>query len=75
MGYNLHTIDLGCRYIPGIHDRDIRTQKGLHYLLVGDATSYWDYPVVVVHYQDLHPAEQARQLELRIRGGERGGNC
>ena len=53
MGYNFYAIDLGCHYVPGIHDRDICAQEGFHYFLVGDTTTYWDGPVVVVHYQDL----------------------
>jgi len=75
MGYNLYAADLGCHYVPGIHDRDIRAQEGFHHFLVGDTTHYWDGPVVVVHYQDLRPAKRARQLEFRVRGGERRGDC
>ena len=75
MGYNLYAADLGCHYVPGIHDRNIRAQEGLHHFLVGDTTHYWDGPVVVVHYQDLHPAKRACQLEFRVRGGERRGDC
>ena len=66
MGYNLYAIDLGCRYVPGIHDGDIRAQEGFHYFLVGDAAPYRDGPVVVVYCQDLCPVEQTRQLEFRM---------
>lgn len=58
MGHNLYTTDLGCHRIPGIHDWDIRTQEGIHYFFVGDTPPYWDGSVVVVHHQDLRPAEQ-----------------
>lgn len=74
MDYNIYPIDLGCRHVPGIHDWDIRSQEGIYCFLVGDTPPFWDDPVVVVHHQDLHPAEQACQFEFRLRGGERGGN-
>jgi len=75
MGYNIYPIDLGCRHVPGIHDRDIRSQKGIHCFLVGDAPPRWDDPVVVVHHQDLYSVERACQFEFRVRGGERRRYC
>jgi len=74
MAHNLYTIDLGCHHVPGIHDWDIRAQEGIHCFLVGDTTPHWNGPVVVVYRQDLRPAERARQLEFRVRSGERGGD-
>ena len=60
MGHNLYTIDLGCNHVPGIHDRNIRAQAGIHYFLIGDTPPHRDSPLVMVYHQDLRPPERAR---------------
>lgn len=66
VGYNLYTIDLGCHHVPGVHDWDICAQKSIRRLFFGDTPPSWDAPVVVVHHQDPHPAQQTRQLEFSV---------
>lgn len=57
MGHNFYTIDLGCRRFPGIHDRDIRAQEGIHRFLIGDTSPHRDTLVVMVCDWPLQTAE------------------
>ena len=57
MDHNLHTIDLGRRHVPGIHDRDIRVKEGIHCFFVGVAPPHRDTPVGVVCHQVIYAAE------------------
>lgn len=57
MGHNFYTIDLGCRRFPGIHDRDIRAQEGIHCFLIGDTSPHRDTLVVMVCDWPLQTAE------------------